>query len=182
MAQARSAAATTISNAWHRPFAGGKRAPNQLVHALRGIRRASLLDLPELLRIEEAAFAGDRLNAASFRRLIRSTSAYVFVCEAKDRCAGYAVLLRRANSAQMRLYSLAVHPSSRENGFGGLLLSAAEQIARSSRAVSIRLEVRTDNGRAIALYRSRRYRAVARLANYYEDGADAYRLMKPLAA
>ena len=44
----------------------------------------------------------------------------------------------------------------------------------------MRLEVRTDNAAAIALYEGRGYRRLAGIASYYEDGGDAWRYEKAL--
>ena len=44
----------------------------------------------------------------------------------------------------------------------------------------MRLEVRSDNPAAIALYERRGYRRIARLPGFYEDGADGWRYVKVL--
>ena len=45
---------------------------------------------------------------------------------------------------------------------------------------SLRLEVRDDNARAIALYEKNAYRCIGRVDGYYEDGMAARRYEKPL--
>jgi ribosomal protein S18 acetylase RimI-like enzyme len=46
--------------------------------------------------------------------------------------------------------------------------------------VSMRLEVRVDNERAIALYRRRGYEVQGRTDDFYEDHSDAWRMRKRL--
>src|SRR3954451_24840206 len=72
------------------------------------IRAATSDDLDDLLRIENAAFASDRIKRSSFRRLIASPTASILVCEHDGECAGYALVLTRAKCRDGRLYSLAV--------------------------------------------------------------------------
>jgi len=60
----------------------------------------------------------------------------------------------------------------------GPLREAAEQAARARGASALRLEVREDNAPARGLYERQGYRPLARIADYYEDGATALRLEK----
>ena len=136
-------------------------------------------DLPALLALE-AFFPGDRLSARQFRRHLTSNSACLRVIDLGKSLAGYALLFRRRGSTVARLYSLAVAPSARGRGIGGVLLADAEAAARAAGASTLRLEVRVDNVAAIALYRSRGYREFGRHAGYYADGADALRFDKNL--
>jgi ribosomal protein S18 acetylase RimI-like enzyme len=90
------------------------------------------------------------------------------------------VVFYRRNTHSARLYSLAVGTHARGTGLGGALLAAAEADARARGCTSMRLEVRTDNVSAIALYERRGYTRGARLPGFYEDGADGWRYVKVL--
>lgn len=142
------------------------------------IRRATRPDVDGLLALEEATFDSDRISRAQWRRHIGSGSAAVFVSGTSGRVDGAAVVFYRRNARAARLYSLAVGTHARGTGLGGALLVAAEVDARARGCTSIRLEVRTDNPSAIALYERRGYTRVARLPGFYEDGADGWRYMK----
>lgn len=137
-------------------------------------------DLDWLIRIENAAFASDRIKRSSFRRLLESRTASILVYGNRESCAGYAVVLTRAKCRHARLYSLAVNPLYAGQGVGTKLLRGSERLARSKKARAMRLEVRTDNAAAVALYKAHSYVEVGMLPNYYADGSDAYRLSKPL--
>lgn len=142
------------------------------------IRLARADDVDALVAVENAAFETDRISARSYRHLIRSPSAVVLLADGCDRCDGASVVLFRAGSRVARLYSIA-STASAVPGTGRALLAAAEAAART-RAEVLRLEVRHDNVRAIALYERNGYRRTGRTEGYYADGAAALRYEKAL--
>ncbi|MDE2496618.1 MAG: GNAT family N-acetyltransferase [Xanthomonadaceae bacterium] len=144
------------------------------------IRRATRADVDALLALEEATFDSDRISRAQWRRHIGSGRAAVFVSGTTDSVDATAVVFYRRNAHAARLYSLAVGTHARGTGLGGALLTAAEADARARGCTSMRLEVRSDNPSAIALYERRGYTRVAHLAGFYEDGADGWRYVKTL--
>jgi predicted double-glycine peptidase len=81
-----------------------------------------------------------------------------------------------------RLYSIATDPDHRGEGIGHALLMAAEDAAREHGAVSMRLEIRSDNHVAERLYRAAGYRQFGVYEDYYEDHADALRMEKSLVS
>ncbi|MGX1099553.1 ribosomal-protein-alanine N-acetyltransferase [Amorphus sp. MBR-141] len=145
------------------------------------IRRAVPADVPRLVALENAVFASDRLSQRSLRTLIARPSASVLVAESAGRLVGALVVLYRRSSRLARLYSLSVAPGMRGAGLGGLLLAAAEDDARGRGAGAMRLEVRSDNAGAIALYRRHGYRHIGNRESYYADGGDALRFGKTLS-
>jgi ribosomal protein S18 acetylase RimI-like enzyme len=116
------------------------------------IRLAQMSDLPELLRLENACFSGDRISRRSFRRFLESAGASCLVAEANGQMLGYALLLFRSGTAMARLYSFAVDPAARGSGLSRRLLAAAEADAFERERILLRLEVREDNAPARALY------------------------------
>jgi [ribosomal protein S18]-alanine N-acetyltransferase len=144
------------------------------------IRRGAPGDLDRLLEIEEAAFETDRLSRRSFAHALTSASSACLVAEAKDRVVGYALVNFRKNSRKARLFSLA-RAEDAPRGCGRALLAAAEAAAHDRGCVSLRLEVRETNERAIALYEVAGFRCFGRHDEYYEDGAPALRFEKALA-
>ena len=144
------------------------------------IRPARASDVDALLAIENAVFPTDRLSGRSFRRLIGSPSVVVLVADAGKRVAGYVVLLFRAGSTGARLYSIAAAPDHSGQGTGRALMAAAEREAARRGRSSLRLEVREDNARAIAIYRRAGFEPTGRQPDYYEDGMAAFRMKKEL--
>lgn len=145
------------------------------------IRPARASDVDGLVAMEEAAFASDRLSRRSFRRLVASRSAAMLVNEQRGRLAGYAAVLFRRGSGSARLYSIAVAPSGGGAGIGRALLDAALAAAAERGCTVMRLEVREDNPRAIALYERNGFARVGRRPGYYADGQTALRYARPVA-
>lgn len=145
------------------------------------IRPARASDVDALLAIENAVFQTDRLSRRSFRHLIASPSADVLVAEVGGSVAGYCVTLFRAKSPAARLYSVATAPGLSGQGIGRALIETAERQAAKRGRRSLRLEVREDNRRAIAIYEQAGFRSIGRKPDYYQDDMAAIRLEKHLS-
>ena len=146
------------------------------------IRPARDSDLDAIVALEAAVFSGDRLSRRSLRAFIRSPRRPLIVARCDGELAGYALVALREGSRIARLYSIAVQPSFGRRGIGRALLRACEIYAQRHGRQTLRLEVRADNGAAIALYERLDYRRFGRLEDYYDDGAAALRLEKPIRA
>ncbi|SRR5579885_261918 len=145
------------------------------------IRRARMGDLDALVALEETSFDHDRVSRAQWRRHLRSDSACVRVAERSGRVLGCLLLFLRRGSRRARLYSIAIAQAARGQGLGAALLASAERQARRRGCDAMRLEVRTDNSAAIALYEKRGYIRREREPGFYENGMDAWRYEKPLS-
>ncbi len=146
------------------------------------LRRGHRGDLAALIALEGAVFTTDVLSRRSLRRFLASPSATLIVAEEAGRLAGYALVLYPPRSKLARLYSIAVAPHVGRRGVGPLLLAAAEVAAKRRSRRAMRLEVHEHNTRAIARYEKSGYRLFGRHRRYYDDGGDALRFEKPLAA
>jgi ribosomal protein S18 acetylase RimI-like enzyme len=144
------------------------------------VRDATSADVEALVVLENKAFETDRLSRRSFRQLIGGSTASCILAEAGGVVVGYALNLFRSGTALARLYSIAVTPEYRGHAIGERLLAAAEVKAYEHGSIFLRLEVRSDNQPAIALYRRKGYREFGRFTSYYEDGCDALRFEKRL--
>lgn len=158
------------------------RAGATAMQATAAIHRATPADLDALLALEEASFDVDRISRRQWRRHIDSSSASVLVHGARGAIDAAAVVFHPRHARIARLYSLAVAAHARGQRLGGALLAAAEAVAVARGCTTLRLEVRFDNPAAIALYERRGYIRTARLAGFYEDGADAFRYARALTA
>lgn len=138
------------------------------------IRQARPTDLLQLLWLERG-FPGNRLSRRALSYQIANPRGLLLVAEAAGRPAGYALLLRRADSPWWRLYSLIRDPDA-PRGTGRQLLEACLEAARAASAKGVRLEVREDNTTAIALYRSFGFTLFGTRDDYYHDGARALRM------
>lgn len=144
------------------------------------IRPASLEDLDALVRLE-AIFPGDRISRRSFRRLLSGGQASLWVYDDGGEVVANIVVLYRRGSLSARAYSLVVHPACQGRGIARRLLDTAEQAALARGCTSLRLEVRTDNHAALALYARAGYADAGRINNYYQDHTPAQRLRKAIS-
>jgi ribosomal-protein-alanine N-acetyltransferase len=144
------------------------------------IRQAHAGDLDALVGLE-SHFPTDRLSRASFRRLLRRGRAQIWVCEHDGAVVGNTVVLYRRGMDAARCYSLVVHPDHRRRGIARALLQRAEAAAVTRGCRAMRLEVRPDNRAALGFYRENGYEVTEKIAGFYEDGTDAFKLRKQLA-
>jgi len=144
------------------------------------VRPATLADLDAIQALEAASFSHDRLSRRAIRAFIASPRQPLLVAKIGGTLAGYAVLALRANSRLARLYSIAVDQRFGRRGVGRALMHSVEAHAARRGCAALRLEVRKDNGAAIALYESQGYRPIGEYLDYYEDGGAAFRMEKRL--
>jgi ribosomal protein S18 acetylase RimI-like enzyme len=144
------------------------------------LRDARPADLGALVALEAACFPGDRISAASFRRLTGRPSAALRLATAGGALLGYSLLLFRKRTTVARLYSIAVAGEARGLGIGRRLMQDAARLAGARGADRLRLEVRRDNRAAIRLYEGLGYRPIGTYPGYYADGMEALRLERRL--
>jgi [ribosomal protein S18]-alanine N-acetyltransferase len=140
------------------------------------LRPAVPTDLAQLIALEQASFAGDRIAAPSWRRLLRRPSVQVLVAENAAGIAGALVLLFRRRSRIARVYSIAVMERHRGTGLGRALIEQAQCCAAQRGCTRLRLETRLDNHPAQALFARLGFAVTAQAPDYYQDGMAALRL------
>lgn len=146
------------------------------------VRLALKADISELARLEQEAFATDRIALRNWHRLLRSSSATVLVAVTEGHIVGAAVVLKRRKAAVARLYSLAVRAAFQRQGLGRILLAAACRLAQQQRCQEVRLESRLSNSQAHTLFYSVGFRPWGQpTADYYADGMAACRFRLELA-
>lgn len=144
------------------------------------IRAARPSDLEALVALEEGVFAYDRVSRRQYRRHLTSASVLLRVAVEHGHLVGCGMVFLRTGTRVARLYSLAAAPVARGRGVAARLLATLERAARGRGCTRMRLEVRTDNAAAIALYERQGYRCFAVRLAYYDDGTDAFRYEKAL--
>jgi ribosomal protein S18 acetylase RimI-like enzyme len=142
------------------------------------VRTAEIGDVPKLVAIETRCFETDRVSARSFRHLLRHAHSINLVATVDSAVVGYVTVLLRKGSHLARVYSLAVDPQWQGRGIGTRVLEAAEGRAAIAGCRRLRLEVRTDNDRAVRQYERAGYVQIGEKAGYYEDGETALRFEK----
>jgi ribosomal-protein-alanine N-acetyltransferase len=142
------------------------------------IRQFEKDDLPGIMRIERASFNRDAWPRELFVAYAAATPALFLVAKVDGRTAGYSIATLTRHGAEIE--SLAVLPRDRNRGIATALLKATIQKARRRGARAISLMVRRKNESAIQLYRKLGFVRVATIANYYPDGAAAWRMRNTL--
>ena len=152
------------------------------------IRCATVEDLDELVRIEQAAFDPRYYPITcrrQFRYLLTQGQATLLVADHivadhSHGLSGLAVLLWRKTSAFGRLYSIAVDPAFQGGAIGKALFLAAEQTCRQHQRDGMVLEIRADNSGHQQRYLRSGYCLIKRLTAYYPDGMDGLKMKKRL--
>ena len=132
------------------------------------LRRASVDDVPAVTALEQIAFT-DPWSASEFQQLARSARS-IFIVAADSgggSLGGYVIVAAVLDEAEV--LNLAVSPSCRGLGVGGMLLDAALSEAAAAGATSVFLEVRESNVAARALYASRGFTEISRRSRYYRQ-------------
>lgn len=146
------------------------------------IRPALASDVDALLALENASFSGDRISTRRMKHWVTAKNAILLVAIRNGELIASCLGLTRADSAALRLYSLAVGKAARGQGLGAKLLRKVEAMARERGCESVRLEVAAGNAAAIGLYQKLGYQVFGRKQRYYDDGQDALRMRKALLA
>jgi [ribosomal protein S18]-alanine N-acetyltransferase len=144
------------------------------------VRVASLTDCAALAALEESSFTHDRISPRAWRRLLQQPTALVLAAPRNTAISGALVLLFRGRTRVARVYSIAVHESVRGSGLGATLLEWAVLAATARGCIALRLETRTDNHAAQTLFTRHGFKIVGRTEGYYQDGAAALRLERPI--
>ena len=145
------------------------------------IRLAQWADLDSLVALEKL-FSYDQVSRRSFRRMIDSKTAEIWVAQSTQGLGmlGNFILFTRKGSATARFYSLMVAPAARRHGVGRALFAAAEASVLAKGCRFVRGEVRTDNQPSRAMLARFGYIEAEPLPGYYDDGADGIRVRKQL--
>lgn len=147
-----------------------------------GIRLARVSDLVQLNALEKQSFTSDRFSPRTLRALATGASSEMWAAVSAKKIIGYVATLYRSNSALARVYGLCVTPAARGRGVARALLAKAERGAHVRQCRAMRLEVRSDNHGALALYGAAHYTPMRDLPGYYADGCDGIRLQKKLSS
>ena len=108
------------------------------------------------------------------RKMIADPEVTVLVARGQVRVGAFAMMEFREVHAHLVL--LAVMPTVRRRGIASSLLQWLEESARVAGLERIQLEVRSDNGGAIAFYHRLGFVSGETLRGYYQGQADALRM------
>jgi ribosomal protein S18 acetylase RimI-like enzyme len=148
------------------------------------IRKATPADLHQLMALETGSFSCERLSPRRMRHWITAANGILLVAVPageRKRVLGYCLAFTRNDSSVARAYSLATAAQARGKGLGRMLMDALARASKRKGCTAVRLEVAKSNKVAIALYEKLGYVQYTSLPHYYEDGEDAWRMLKLLS-
>jgi len=145
------------------------------------VRDADLEDLDAIAKLECDSFPEDQVSRRSFAYALRASKRPVIAATIDGELVGYVLIALRKGGRSARIYSIAVDPRFARRGVGAALIAAAEKFAYRHEREALTLEVRYDNGPAVALYEKCGFRPFGVHEDYYADGATALRYKKVLA-
>ena len=136
-------------------------------------------DLTQVVDLENICFPKGGWNIEQFRyELLENPFSNLLVFEENQMIIGYIDWWITYEQAQ--LANIAVCPTNRKQGVGQQLLNEALQKAIEEECENMTLEVRVSNKRAIQFYEKNGFITVNTRKHYYEDGENAYLMIKPL--
>jgi N6-L-threonylcarbamoyladenine synthase len=139
------------------------------------IKQATLLDLPEIMKLETASFANDAWPEETFRSELGAHHTFYILALEGNELVGYAGLSKLPGSDQADIQTIAVREDKRGLGIGRLLMNSLTQQATDLDAKEIFLEVRADNSVAQKLYKIFGFKQIGTRKKYYQpDGVDAF--------
>ena len=144
------------------------------------IRLATKADTPELFRLEKRCFDGESFSRRQVNYLAMQSPGFFWVITEDEEIAGFIVLLQRANSGALRIYSLAVSPDFRGKQYAQQLMQKAAQQAKELGKDRLYLEVSEHNHGAIQLYQKMGFELTGIRPRYYRDGSNACLMEKKL--
>jgi ribosomal-protein-alanine N-acetyltransferase len=145
--------------------------------AVAGLRQAGPADLEAIAALEAACFgtADGAFNRRQLRSLLENPNAF-WLLSLDGRAMACWLKVDNGRARWARLYSLAVHPACRGQGWGKRLIEAGLLWAEQHGLDTCRAEVKADNHVARKLYEGFGFRESGLLKDYYGAGVDGVRL------
>lgn len=144
---------------------------SQLGEDLQVVRMA-LADLPQVLEIEHLSYPTPWSRRAFVSELTENAYAHYLAAKSGSRLLGYVGMWLVLDEAHIT--NVAVHPASRHQGVGRLLMETAIHLTEEHGCRTTTLEVRRTNQVAQSLYRSLGFQVTGVRKGYYTDnGEDA---------
>jgi ribosomal protein S18 acetylase RimI-like enzyme len=137
------------------------------------IERASVSDVPEVVRLLVSHGMYNYFNLHSLNRLAREKSPFFLAAHYGGSLAGFAIgeRDRRLLKSKGHLCKMIVAERFREMGIGSSLILSFIDMATQNGCDSCHLEVRASNLKAISLYEKNGFRKEKVINSYYPDGS-----------
>jgi ribosomal-protein-alanine N-acetyltransferase len=141
-------------------------------------RRAEEADMPGLMSIEEDCFGIERFRPEVVRAFLMRDRAFIVVCVEEGEIVGSAMAMYSEEVGEGKIASIAVLRRMRGQGIGAKLLEECENVFSAHDLKRYSLEVETSNEPAVSLYKTRGYRTVGIIDDFYGASRHAYCMQK----
>ena len=150
--------------------------------AVTGLRKAGPVDLDRIASLEAACFGpmDGVFSPRQLRNLLSNPNAH-WLLSLDGQAMGCWLKVGNGRARWARLYSLAVHPALRGQGWGKRLIEAGFTWMRAEGLSTCRAEVKADNRAARRLYSGCGFQEAGLLRDYYAPGVDGARLTRTIA-
>lgn len=142
------------------------------------LRKMQIEDLSQILSLEQKLFISPWNEEQFLYEMTQNPYAHLFVIEDAGLIMGYIDYWITFEVAQ--LANIATAPSYQRKGVARQMMERMITDCEAALCENITLEVRIDNYAAQALYEHYGFIEVALRKQYYEDGCDAFLMIKPL--
>jgi len=142
------------------------------------VRKATLADMPELMKVEETCFGIEKFSPETVKAFVVRDDAFVVLAEDGHEVRGSAMCMFSKAEGEGRVASVAVLPQFRNQGIGRRLLTECEKHFSGNGLKRFSLEVDVDNEPAISLYTTKGYEISGMIKDFYGPGRDAFMMVK----
>lgn len=142
------------------------------------IRKFSLLDLDQILKIEKASFFQDAYPRSLFENLFKKCPEGFIVASLEEKIVGYTI--GEISNDSGKIVSIAVDPNHRNQGIGRTLLNTLIEDFRQKGIRTLSCEVRTVNKESISFFESLGFRVIKTIKNFYQNGGDAFLMRRKM--
>ena len=140
------------------------------------IRRVEQKDLPRVLEIENKCFVEPWPEESFLYEMSSNPFSNFWVITLNDEVVGFSVYWRTFESAT--ICQIAIDPNYQHQGFASLLMQDIIDDCFAKRVITITLEVREHNSKAIGLYEKFKFKKELVKPNYYTNGDNAIYMVR----
>lgn len=142
------------------------------------IRQMKEKDLDEIILIEKELFTSPRNKEQFLYEINENEFSRSFVLEMNNEIIAYGMMWFLFENADIT--NIAVKKKYQKQGYGLKMLKHLLKEAINNNCEFVHLEVRINNKEAINLYNKMGFETVRIRKHYYEDGSDAYDMIKAI--
>ena len=143
------------------------------------IRKMKEEDLSMIEEMEQILFSSPWKLEDFLYEINENAFSHNYVVEDNNEIVGYVGLWIMYEQSQIT--TIGVHPKHQRKGIGQMMMEKMIEESLNNHCVTMSLEVRVSNDKAIALYKKYGFETVALRKNYYEDNhEDAYLMIKQM--